>query len=113
MTIKFQGHVESMARAGNGVRLTVKADSRYCERPFEIDASHGETGAYKVGMPVEFTVIPRPEAEAPEFRADARQQLAFLIDKVTGYLNFRMGNQVSREDLERALSVLGVESKRR
>lgn len=117
MTIKFTGHVEKMVRAGSGVRLTIKPEQRYCADEIEIDASHGETGAYKIGMPVEFTLIPRPDAEAPEFRADIKQQLAFLTEQVARYLDGSFGTPsgkpLRKEDLERALAVIGSPLKKK
>lgn len=80
MTIKFVGHVVSLAQGLKGaVTLTLQPESRYCPQTVTIEASRGETDAYRPGMPVEFAVIPRQDLEKPQPRSMADHHFAITL----------------------------------
>lgn len=61
MTIKFLGHVEKIGLGHlNKVELTLRGAASVLQtNPVVVEVSKGEAEVYRVGMAVEFTIIPR------------------------------------------------------
>lgn len=63
MTIIFQGHVERIGLGHmNRVELTLRGSVSHLQtNPLILEVSKPEAEVYRVGMAVEFKIIPRPD----------------------------------------------------